>query len=135
MTRRVVVFCALAVIAVADFPFNDAQSHPHWERVRWLPAYVSPAIHLRDVVGNLGLGVPAGLSFAALYAASPAAAGLAVAPVALLAEWSQVYSHSRYPTASDVALNVAGAAIAAAMLAARLRQRAVSSVTRVDRRR
>ena len=38
--------------------------------------------------------------------------GLSLA-LSVTAEWSQVYSHTRYPSATDVACNVAGALAAA----------------------
>lgn len=34
--------------------------------------------------------------------------------VSLLCEWAQVYSHGRFPSATDVTCNVGGAALASA---------------------
>ena len=112
--RKLGLVCgAVAVVALATFPFGDFQNHPHWERVRLMPHAFHPLNHVVDVVGNLLLGAPAGMVVALSYRASPMAAAVAVAPVSLLGEWTQVYSHSRYPTGSDVVLNVLGAVLAA----------------------
>ena len=112
--RKLGLFCgALAIVLLATFPFGDLQNHSHWERVRFMPPAFHPLNHVIDVVGNLVLGAPVGVVVALTYGASPIAAAVAVAPVSLLGEWMQVYSHSRYPTGSDVALNVIGAMLAA----------------------
>lgn len=96
------------------------QSHPHWERVGWLP-FASPPVRLRDVVANVVLFGPLGAAVAMNSAQGSMIRNAIVtaASVSLAAECIQLYSHSRFPSATDVAANVVGAAAAAAYLRAR----------------
>jgi VanZ like protein len=85
----------------------------HWHRVGWIP-FVSRPIGLFDVVGNVVLFVPLGASIALHAGRSGIRRTAAVAfALSLFGEWSQIYSHYRYPTTQDILLNVIGAVIAA----------------------
>lgn len=105
---------------VAAFPFGTFTAHPHWDKVGWVP-FVSPPIKARDLVANVLLGVPAGVGLASSYAAGPALAAVVVGGVSLLCEWAQVYSHRRFPSATDLVCNVGGAMAASAWWASRRR--------------
>lgn len=101
---------ALALVLLATtWPISDFQDHPHWFRVEWVPfsSYLRPF----DLVANVLLFVPFGAAWAsgsseprrvrqAMYA------GLALA---LAVELSQVYTHNRIATTTDVVTNTAGA--------------------------
>jgi glycopeptide antibiotics resistance protein len=105
---------------VAAFPWGDLQGHAHWSKVGWIP-FVSAPIRLRDIVLNALLCAPIGGLCARLFRRPLLMAfGLSLA-LSLTAEWSQVYSHSRFPSATDVTCNVAGAVFAAAFARRRAR--------------
>lgn len=100
----------MIVIMAAVVPWRAPQDHPHWDRVRWIP-YVSPPVRARDIAGNFALYVPFGL----LYARGrpiPAVYLRALAYAVLLSigtEFTQLFSHHRFPSVQDVLMNVLGA--------------------------
>lgn len=119
MKRRsaIWVITTAALILAADFPWGDLQPHTHSAKVGWIP-FVSPPVRAFDILQNLLLGAPLGAAIGLRYRrAVPAAFGVAVV-VSLIGEWTQLYSHSRFPSATDVACNVLGA-VGAAMAAQR----------------
>jgi VanZ family protein len=118
--RRVApLACGLGLLVLIAFPFGSLQDHAHWERVRWRP--FSPPYKVTDIVGNFLIGMPAGAAVAAL-GGTPVSAALVLGSVSLLCEWAQVYSHGRYPSATDLALNTMGGAAGAAWFTARRRR-------------
>lgn len=124
VTRRHLgpVLAALALIILAAFPFGDLQGHPHWDKVAWIP-FVSPPVKPLDVAANLVMGVPVGLASSLFLTPQVLVAGALVAPVSLGVEWAQLYSHGRFPSATDLVCNVAGAMFAAAVVSATRRRR------------
>ncbi len=119
---RAVAALALVLLATT-WPISDFQDHPHWFRVEWLPfsQYQRPF----DVVANVLLFVPFGAAAAAgatdrrrvrlvMYA------GLALA---LAVELSQVYTHNRVATTTDIITNTAGAWLGARWAVGRARER------------
>ncbi len=79
--------------------------------MQWIP-FVTPPIKLVDIVVNVLLYMPFGYWF--LRSAGRRRAGLAVACAGILSlvtEWTQLYSHSRFPSLTDVTCNVIGAAV------------------------
>jgi glycopeptide antibiotics resistance protein len=109
---------AFAVAAFAvDWPWGDLQNHTHWAKVGWIP-FVSPPVRPMDVVQNLLLFAPFGFVAATASRHSrPRAllrATLLTAIIAFAGEASQLYSHTRFPSATDLACNVIGATLAAA---------------------
>jgi glycopeptide antibiotics resistance protein len=95
---------------LAVIPWTDFQDHTHWSRVQWVP-FITPPVRIIDVVGNILLYVPFGYWFIEassrrdrLWRAAVCAAVLSVGT-----EWSQLYSHSRFPSFTDVTCNVLGA--------------------------
>jgi VanZ family protein len=119
-----VAAASLAALA-AELPWGDYQDHTHWRRVGWIP-FVSPPVRPVDIAQNLLLLVPLGVFVGLQGEHSGRRAGLRAGFIALclsfLGEWAQLYSHSRFPSATDMTCNVAGAAVAA-VLAARLAHR------------
>ena len=72
---------------------------------------MSPPVRVRDIVLNLLLFAPLGLASALQLRFPVIAAALIAFVVSLLGEWLQVYSHSRFPSATDLVCNVCGAVV------------------------
>jgi glycopeptide antibiotics resistance protein len=113
-TRRLslsALAAAVALIALVLVPWADVQNHSHWANVRWVP-FVTPPVRARDILGNLLLFAPLGVVLARsglrIVWIGAVCAGLSVA-----GEWTQLYSHSRFPSAQDVVCNLAGGLLAA----------------------
>jgi VanZ family protein len=104
----------IAALVAVSVPFEDLQSHTHWAKVAWIP-FVSPPVKLADIVANVLLYMPLGW----LQAEQPSMrraivrALLLGATLAILAELSQVYSHGRLPSMTDVVCDCAGAVLGA----------------------
>ena len=109
---------SIAVALAADFPWGDFQGHTHWHNVGWIP-FVSPPVRPGDIALNLLLFLPLGV-FAARRGRAPASAlarsALIAFVVSVIGEWTQVYSHTRFPSATDVACNVGGALLGTALV-------------------
>lgn len=115
--RRVIggfgVVVSLLAGFVADYPWGDWVGHTHWAKVGWIPFYSWP-VRPFDILQNLLLFAPVGVSAALAIRRRPAlAAALLTLPVAFAGEATQLYSHARFPSATDLVNNVAGAALAA----------------------
>ena len=104
----------IAVLVVVSVPFGDLQSHTHWAKVAWIP-FISPPVKLADIVANVLLYLPLGYVQAPQTSTRRAIlrALLLAAAIALLAELSQVFSHGRLPSSTDVVCDCAGAMIGA----------------------
>jgi glycopeptide antibiotics resistance protein len=91
-------------------PWGDIKDHTHWQKVVWIP-FAAP-IRPFDIVANVLLFVPFGALWRRAAFRSrllgPATALLLGASLSLGAEALQLYSHWRFPSATDVAMNVAG---------------------------
>jgi glycopeptide antibiotics resistance protein len=108
LAKRCALPLALILLATT-WPLSDFQNHTHWQQVEWIPftLYVRPF----DILANVALFAPFGAAFAwggtsrrRLIAATMAGLGLS-----LLIEWSQVYTHDRAATTTDVLSNTLGA--------------------------
>ena len=104
------------VAFAADWPWGDLQNHTHWAKVAWIP-FVSPPVRPFDVLQNVLLFAPFGW-FVALSSdhsrrGAVARAALLTLLIAFAGEASQLYSHSRFPSATDLTCNVVGATVAA----------------------
>jgi glycopeptide antibiotics resistance protein len=122
-----VLFAAGLFVLAADFPW-DLQNHSHWATVGWIP-FVSGPVRVVDIVQNVLLCSPIGWVAARRFPRRGQIVAAAVAAsVSLVGEWTQLYSHTRFPSATDVVCNVTGA-VAAAMIV-RSRARAPSSSPR-----
>jgi VanZ family protein len=110
----------LALILLATtWPISDFQNHSHWADVEWVPLsqYVRPF----DLVANVLLFLPFGLAFA--WGGTWKRVGSAVAAALVLSlgvELSQVFTHNRIATATDIVTNTTGALLGA-LLAPRRR--------------
>jgi glycopeptide antibiotics resistance protein len=109
---------AVGIIVLAIVPWWSFRDHSHWDKVEWIP-FTSPVFRWRDVVANVLLFVPLGVVVARRSAPQRRVVNAAAigAALSILAELAQVYSHSRFPTATDVVANVLGATLAAMMVA------------------
>ena len=108
-TRRQWLYLAatLGLIAVGTFPW-DLQNHPHPYKVAWAP-FVTGVVRPQDLLLNALLYFPVGY-FLPLQSRRTRVlwtAGLALLVSGLL-EYCQVWSHSRFPSSTDLVMNVAG---------------------------
>jgi len=102
-----------ALIVAATVPGKDFVGHTHWQKVQWIP-FRSPPVKGFDVAANVLLYLP--LGYTLLRALPRPRIWYAVAFASLLSvalEWSQLYSHWRFPSAQDVVCNVFGAWVGA----------------------
>jgi glycopeptide antibiotics resistance protein len=100
-----------ALIFAIDWPWGDFQNHPHWNNIGRVP-FLSGPVKPFDVAQNILLGVPLGIGAAQTFSRPTLAAASIALPVSLLGEATQIYSHSRFPSATDVTCNVLGAVLA-----------------------
>ena len=108
------------LILIAVVPWVGYQNHSHWQGVGWIP-FVSAEVRLRDVAVNLLLYAPWGYFSARSVRVAARRTWLVVvlaAALSITTEASQVYSHGRFPSATDVTCNVIGA-LAGALYARR----------------
>src|SRR5262245_15264413 len=108
---RFIWIVALVAISV---PFDDLHAHTHWRKVGWIP-FVTPPVKPADIVANLLIYFPLGY-FERLRPARRSMIAQAVgesAIVAFLTELTQLYSHSRFPSATDMVCDCLGAALGA----------------------
>ncbi len=112
MTKTAFFILSLGLIVVATFPMDLVTwPHAHWRRVAWVP-FATGSVRPVDIILNVALYVPFGIYF-------PAGSwrrGVAIGVPAALAlsgtlEFAQVWSHVRFPSATDVAMNVLGASL------------------------
>ena len=109
-----------AVIAAIIVPWGGLQNHSHWARIGWVP-FVSPPIRRFDVVANTLLFAPLGAGAALAFRRPVAAAAVLALAISLSGEAVQIYTHSRFPSATDVVCNVIGAVAAAFVVGRTLR--------------
>jgi len=103
-----------AVILAATVPWTDLVGHTHWSKVQWIP-FKSPPVKAIDIVINVVLYVPFGFAWmrASPFCARPWHAAALAFVLSFAVEWSQLYSHSRFPSVQDVLCNVCGAWVGA----------------------
>ena len=102
-----------AVILAATIPW-DFVGHTHWQKVQWVP-FVTPPVKLIDIVVNILLYVPLGYGVIRAFAskARPWQVAALAGALSVTVEWTQLYSHSRFPSVQDVVCNMSGAWIGA----------------------
>jgi len=99
------------LICACVIPWADLQNHSHWSRVQWIP-FVTPPVKLIDIVINVLLYVPFGYLFVRWTGRrGTALAVMCGGTLSLITEWTQLYSHSRFPSLTDVTCNVCGTLI------------------------
>ena len=96
-------------------PWGNLQDHSHWHRVRWLP-FISRRESILDIADNVLLAMPIGAVAARVFRRPVLGAAILTLTLSVAGEWTQVYSHHRIPSVTDVAFNVAGAMSAAALM-------------------
>jgi glycopeptide antibiotics resistance protein len=102
------VVLSIALIGAIIVPWDDLQDHSHWSNIGWIP-FVSPPIRRRDILANVVLFAPLGVGATLRFRRGVAvAAGLGLI-LSLTGETIQVYTHSRFPSATDLVCNVGGA--------------------------
>jgi glycopeptide antibiotics resistance protein len=108
LAKRCAVPLALILLATT-WPLSEFQNHTHWAQVEWVPftKYVRPF----DILANVALFAPLGATVAwgSTSRRRVGAATLAALVLSLLIEWSQVYTHNRAATTTDVLTNTLGA--------------------------
>jgi glycopeptide antibiotics resistance protein len=107
------------MVVIATLPM-DIQNHPHWQKVAWLP-FVTGIVRPHDLIVNALIYVPFGYFRQACSGRDRRVTVVALAfLLSALLELAQVWSHYRFPSATDVALNVTGALIGATWARRRL---------------
>ena len=100
-----------SLILLVVLPWANFQNHTHWQRVAWIP-FVSPPVKVRDVVVNVLLYLPWGFLWMRQMPNRLQRIWIVVALAAVLSistEAAQLYSHGRFPSATDAFNNVLGA--------------------------
>jgi glycopeptide antibiotics resistance protein len=112
--RPSLLWLTVAAIVAATFPW-DLRDHPHWQKVAWIP-FATGIVRPTDLLLNVALYVPFGFLLAPRMRRAPIVSTL-VGALALssLMELTQVWSHVRFPSATDIVMNVLGAALGAAL--------------------
>ena len=113
---RLALWCVVIVGAVV--PWMGFRDHTHWDQAQWIPFVPPPDIGLRDLAVNILLYVPFGVFFVGSGPSRQKIAKVMAWAVLLsvATEVSQVFSHGRFPTATDVVMNGLGAMIGATIL-------------------
>jgi glycopeptide antibiotics resistance protein len=103
---------AAGVILATTLPWATFQSHSHWSRVVWVPFTTRPVRWL-DLLANVLLYLPLGAFGARAVSGTPwRRAAKILSPALVLSatcELSQVWSHGRFPSTTDLAMNMVGA--------------------------
>lgn len=114
MWRILWLFCLLLILFVSIYPCAEFHTHPHWEKVSWVPfqGVWRSANLLIDAVKNVLLYVPFGFFYGQSRSHSRKSVIIKVALfTALLStgcEFFQVFCHGRHPTMTDVSTNLMG---------------------------
>ena len=105
---------ALILVIAVTFPW-DLQGHPHWYKVAWVP-FVTGILRAHDLLLNAALYFPLGffLPIRPRLRRVVWATAVALLSSAIL-ELAQVWSHVRFPSATDVVMNVVGSLAGAAL--------------------
>ena len=116
MTRNSLPFWGwTALILVVVLPWAGFQDHAHWQRVAWVP-FVSPPVKVRDVLANVLLYAPWGYLYIRHMPQAlrqPWLVLVSAAMLSIVSEAAQIYSHGRFPSATDATCNVIGACVGA----------------------
>ena len=107
------MFLSGGAVLAAGCPWADWAGHSHWSHVEWLP--FGRGFRPMDVAQNLLLCVPLGASAAWVFKRGQVAAFTLSLVLSCFVEATQLYGHNRFPSATDVVCNVAGALAAAAV--------------------
>jgi glycopeptide antibiotics resistance protein len=110
--RRILLAAWTALLLSIVVPWAGLVNHPHWMNVVWIP--FTPPLRLRDIVANVLLFTPFGTLLRiseSRGARVPVWVVLSIsAALSFLAEATQLFTHTRVPSATDLVTNVIGAA-------------------------
>ena len=109
-TARLCLAAWTTLLLAALVPWFDVTDHTHWMKVTWIP--FSPPLRPFDILANVLAFIPFGAlwrisRFEGLRGRLITAVSLG-GGLSLCAEYTQLYSHSRFPSATDVATNAIG---------------------------
>ncbi len=105
------LICSIALVLALGFPWGEIVGHSHWLRIEWIP--FSRPLRPGDIIGNLLLCAPVGL-FAGFVTTRPRlVVGATTLLLSVFIESTQLYTHTRFPSATDVLCNVTGAIVVA----------------------
>jgi glycopeptide antibiotics resistance protein len=111
--RRFGFALSVGLILLATLPWGDFLGHPHWRRIAWVP-FTTGIVRLGDIVANAALYMPWGLLFPGRMGTRRLiVATITAAALSTIIEASQIWSHTRFPSATDVTMNALGAALGA----------------------
>jgi glycopeptide antibiotics resistance protein len=119
MRRNLWLFWLLLILIVSTYPCAEFHTHPHWEKVDWVPFHSlwRRANLLIDAVKNVLLYVPLGFFYghSRLHSRRTVVIKVALLSAILSAgcEFFQVFCHGRHPTMTDLATNVIGGVLGA----------------------
>jgi glycopeptide antibiotics resistance protein len=105
---------AIALVVAADYPWGDMVGHTHWGRVDWIP-FITRPLRASDLAANVLLCAPIGVVLGLWYRRATLLAVVITFPLVFVLESTQLYSHLRFPSSTDIVCNVAGAAASAAL--------------------
>ena len=111
MSYRLRVSCWvgwIGVIIAVVVPWTTFRSHSHWDRVLWVP-FVSPPVKPVDIIANVLFYVPFGAFYAWAWFRHRWRAVAYAMVLSVATEFTQVFSHGRFPSTTDVVSNVLGA--------------------------
>lgn len=112
---RLFFVCSSATIIGLTLPWSDWQNHTHWATVQWIP-FVTPPVRAADIAENVLLYVPYGIFYPhTTLRRRWSSIILTALALSCITEWTQLYSHSRFPSLTDVTCNGIGAALGAAL--------------------
>ncbi len=99
----------VALILMIVLPWQDLRDHTHWGKVAWIP-FVSPPVKASDITANLLLYVPFGYFGVKTINRNWARIALVIAAglLSFSTETVQLYSHRRFPSATDLTCNITG---------------------------
>ncbi len=108
--RYVLLALWILLVVLVVVPWGRFQDHAHWQRIAWVP-FVSQPVRSGDIVRNIILYLPCGLLLVGRRRCARELWRVAVFAFALSVstELTQVFSHGRFSSATDVTTNVFGA--------------------------
>jgi glycopeptide antibiotics resistance protein len=116
ITWRNLWHCWLVVILISStYPWTNFAGHAHWDGVGWIPFQdIKISIgRTLDALANLALYVPLGFTYMrarpCFHKPDVLKAVFLAAMVSVSCETYQIYCHGRFPSMTDLTVNVIGA--------------------------
>jgi len=121
LRARVAFALWVGVIIFVVVPWYRVQDHSHWGGVQWVP-FLTPPIRLRDIVANTLFYIPFGYLGVRAIDRRVGRVVIIAGLLSLLTEFSQVFSHGRFPSSTDLVCNTLGAWVGALWATWRVRR-------------